>query len=89
MLFGFFAFNGGSQAAISSPGDGIAIAISIVNTVAAATGGGFVVLLLNKTPLGDGKWSMLSTVNGCLTGMVRVTFLYDVCILRNYNYVRT
>ncbi|XP_064601317.1 putative ammonium transporter 1 [Liolophura sinensis] len=70
LLFGFFAFNGGSQAAISNPGDGIAIAISIVNTVAAATGGGFVVLVLNKTPLGDGKWSMLSTVNGCLTGMV-------------------
>lgn len=33
LFFGFLAFNGGSQAAISNPGDADIVALAIVNTV--------------------------------------------------------
>ncbi|KAL5006721.1 hypothetical protein ScPMuIL_015527 [Solemya velum] len=71
LLFGFFAFNGSSQGSISSPGDGTAVSISVVNTVIAGSSGAFLTMILNKLKwIGDGKWSFLTTLNGCLTGMV-------------------
>ncbi|XP_064601316.1 putative ammonium transporter 1 [Liolophura sinensis] len=73
LLFGFLAFNGGSLGSISNPGDGAIIASVVVNTIVAGTGGAFITLLLNKTGwFGDRKWSLLVTLNGCLTGMVSV-----------------
>ena len=48
LLFGFLAFNGGSQASISQPGDGAAVALAIVNTVLGASTGGVVVLCTHK-----------------------------------------
>jgi len=33
LIFGFFAFNGGSQASITSPGDGEIVAKAVVNTL--------------------------------------------------------
>ena len=33
LIFGFFAFNGGSQASITAPGDGDVVAKAIVNTL--------------------------------------------------------
>ena len=33
LFFGFLAFNGGSQAAISSAGDADTVALAIVNTI--------------------------------------------------------
>ena len=33
LIFGFFAFNGGSQASITSPGDGDVVSKAIVNTL--------------------------------------------------------
>ena len=33
LFFGFLAFNGGSQAAIASPGDADIVALAMVNTV--------------------------------------------------------
>lgn len=71
LVFGFFAFNGSSQGSISAEGDGAAIALAVVNTVLAASGGAFTTLMLNKIKyFGDKKWSFLTTLNGCLTGMV-------------------
>ncbi|KAJ8299374.1 hypothetical protein KUTeg_023434 [Tegillarca granosa] len=71
LLFGFFAFNGSSQASIASEGDGIAVAIAIKNTIVAGSAGAFTTMLMNKSKwFGDKKWSFLSTLNGCLTGML-------------------
>ncbi|KAK3591878.1 hypothetical protein CHS0354_005081 [Potamilus streckersoni] len=72
LLFGFFAFNGSSQGHISQPGDGVIVAIAIKNTALSATGGAFTALIMNKTYFGDKKWSFLTTLNGCLTGMVSI-----------------
>uniref|UniRef100_A0A1I8F2R6 Ammonium_transp domain-containing protein n=1 Tax=Macrostomum lignano TaxID=282301 RepID=A0A1I8F2R6_9PLAT len=52
LFFGFLAFNGGSQAAIASEGDGQAVALSM--------------------KLRFGTWSLLSTINGGLAGMVAI-----------------
>ncbi|XP_052799363.1 putative ammonium transporter 1 [Mya arenaria] len=73
LVFGFFAFNGSSQGSISGDGDGAAVAMAVTNTVLAASGGAFTTLVLNKIKyFGDSKWSFLTTLNGCLTGMVAV-----------------
>jgi len=69
LIFGFLAFNGGSQAAInSSPGDGAAVGLAIVNTILGGCSGGLAVLFLNRM-LGT-TWSFLMTLNGALAGMV-------------------
>ena len=47
--------------------------MAVTNTVLAASGGAFTTLVLNKIRLfGDETWSFLTTLNGCLTGMVRL-----------------
>ena len=33
LIFGFFAFNGGSQASITGPGDGLVVSKAVVNTL--------------------------------------------------------
>ena len=48
LLFGFFAFNGGSQKTVSKPGDSVIIATAIFNTVIAGTGGAISNLVLIK-----------------------------------------
>jgi Amt family ammonium transporter len=70
LLFGFLAFNGGSQLAMSNEGDTAAVARAIVNTVIGGCGGGLSTLVIVKCT-GGRKWSYLMTLNGALTGMVR------------------
>ena len=48
LIFGFLAFNGGSQTTISNPGDGGVVALAIVNTILGASTGGMSVLFLTK-----------------------------------------
>jgi len=69
LIFGFFAFNGGSQASISAPGDGGVVALAIVNTILGACAGGLTVLFFNRFVLQQ-PWSFLMTLNGALAGMV-------------------
>ena len=69
LIFGFLAFNGGSQLAISNPGDGDVVGLAIVNTILAAATGGMTVLFFNKFALHQ-PWSFLMTLNGALAGMV-------------------
>merc|ERR1712106_133324 len=69
LIFGFLAFNGGSQAAISSAGDGDIVALAIVNTILGASTGGLVVPFTNKYIFGE-SWSFLNCLNGALTGMM-------------------
>ena len=56
--FGFLAFNGGSQGAISNVGDGEAFALAVLNTQIACSSGGITVLLVRK-PF-TGKYSIYS-----------------------------
>ncbi len=69
LLFGFLAFNGGSQAAIASEGDAEVVARGVVNTILGGCGAGLAVLFINKFVLGM-AWSYLMTLNGTLAGMV-------------------
>ena len=66
--FGFLAFNGGSQGAISNEGDGPAFALAVVNTQMACSSGGVTVLMAWK--LCTGKYSLQKAINGSLVGMV-------------------
>jgi len=71
LIFGFLAFNGGSQLTITGPGDGGVVALAIVNTILGASTGGLSVLFFCKFILaGEKKWSFLMTLNGALAGMV-------------------
>jgi len=69
LLFGFLAFNGGSQLAMSSEGDTADVARAIVNTIMGGCGGGLSTLVLVRLTSGH-HWSYLMTLNGALTGMV-------------------
>ena len=75
LFFGFFAFNGGSQASISAPGDGAVVALAVTNTILAGSGAALISLWSNKiystcAKNETSKWSLLTTINGALTGMV-------------------
>ncbi|CAL4102206.1 unnamed protein product, partial [Meganyctiphanes norvegica] len=74
LLFGFLAFNGGSQGSISQEGDAAGIAVAVVNTVIAGCSAGIIVLLMHRftSPCVNPEhhWSFLLTLNGALTGMV-------------------
>ena len=77
LLFGFLAFNGGSQLAISKPGDVETVGLAIVNTIIGGSGGGLAVLFYNKL-FGGKKWSYLLTLNGALAGMISMCAGCDV-----------
>lgn len=47
-MFGFFAFNGGSQFTISQSGDGTAVARAIVNTIISGSAAGITTILLHR-----------------------------------------
>jgi len=68
LLFGFLAFNGGSQLSITNPGDSAVVGIVIVNTIIGGCSGGLAAMFI--TWFQTRKWSYLITLNGCLTGMV-------------------
>ncbi|CAG5124631.1 unnamed protein product [Candidula unifasciata] len=72
LLFGFLAFNAGSQSSLSKPGDGTAMSVIVVNTVIAGSTSGFVTLLVHRIGILGRTWSLLSTMNGALSGMVAV-----------------
>ena len=68
LIMGFMAFNGGSQASISQPGDGEAVGRAILATLVACGTGGSTVLILYKFVIG-GSWSLSQIINGCLAGL--------------------
>lgn len=80
LVFGFFAFNAGSQARISQPGDGAVLGIACVGTIVAASAGALTSMILNNVIIffthDSSKWSLLTTLNGALTGMVRNKFMF-------------
>ncbi|XP_059082063.1 putative ammonium transporter 1 [Tigriopus californicus] len=70
LVFGFLAFNGGSQASMNRPGDGESVAMVFYATLIACCSGGAIVLIAFR--LKTGYWKFGPTVNGALTGMVSV-----------------
>ncbi|KAK3861884.1 hypothetical protein Pcinc_032195 [Petrolisthes cinctipes] len=74
LLFGFLAFNGGSQASISQPGDAGAVARAIVNTVISGSFSGITSLIVYRTGVCgvSNTWSFLMALNGALAGMVAI-----------------
>lgn len=72
LLFGFLAFNGGSQGSISGEGDARAIATAIINTVISGSSAAMFVLIFRRLPFFSrkGTWSFAITLNAALTGMV-------------------
>ena len=69
LIFGFLAFNGGSQGQIAHEGDGNVVALAIVNTILGGSTGGLVVLFIHKFILSKSYWSFLMCLNGALTGI--------------------
>ncbi|KAL9955945.1 hypothetical protein ACROYT_G037351 [Oculina patagonica] len=70
LFFGFLAFNGGSQAAISSAGDADIVALAIVNTILGGAAGALTAMIIKRLGFAEKYWSLLFTINGGLTGMV-------------------
>ena len=80
LIFGFLAFNGGSQASIANEGDAESVAVAIVNTVLGASTGGMSVLFLNRFLLKE-PWSFLTCLNGALAGKHSKIFKKGIGIL--------
>ncbi len=76
LFFGFFAFNGGSQASIVNPGDGEIVAKILVNTILSGSFAGITVVVIYF--LVNRKFSLLGCINGMLTGMVAICAGCDV-----------
>lgn len=70
LIFGFFGFNGGSVLSLESKEDAALMSLSIVNTVMAATGGGLVVIVIQK--VFQKYWSLVMACNGAIAGMVAI-----------------
>ena len=75
MLFGFLAFNGGSQLNISESGSGDVVALAIVNTFLSGSTSAFVTLFSAR--ITGRRWSLLCTINGALAGMVSYIIIKD------------
>ncbi|XP_078577341.1 putative ammonium transporter 1 [Branchiostoma floridae x Branchiostoma japonicum] len=78
LFFGFLAFNGGSQASISGAGDGQIVSIAMVNTLVSGAAGGLVAMMVKRSGLlGGVNWSLLTSINGALSGMVAICAAAD------------
>ena len=67
-MFGFLAFNGGSTGEISSPGVGQTVAKAMVNTILCGAFAALAYLFVHF--FRKGKWTVLLTINACLTGPI-------------------
>ena len=68
-MFGFFSFNGATNAKISTYEDRDVVQRSIINTMIGGTSSGLVTLLSFRLSARK-KWSLLSTINGILCGEI-------------------
>ncbi len=71
LWLGWFGFNGGSQLALGSAVDAVAMSIVLVNTNLAAAAGVLVALIISR-PL-FGRVDLLSVLNGAIGGLVAIT----------------
>ncbi|CAK5060515.1 unnamed protein product [Meloidogyne enterolobii] len=66
-MFGFLAFNGGSTGEISTKGVGQIVVKVMVNTILCGAFAALSYLFVHF--IRKGKWTILLTINACLTGM--------------------
>jgi len=71
LWLGWFGFNGGSQLAIGTADDAIAVSTIFLNTFLAGAGG--VMAAATVTRLGFGKTDVVQMLNGCIGGLVAIT----------------
>ncbi|WP_339950403.1 ammonium transporter [uncultured Albimonas sp.] len=71
LWLGWFGFNGGSQLALGSIGDGADVSRIFVNTNTAAAGGALAALILTQVVYG--KIDLTMVLNGALAGLVSIT----------------
>ena len=83
IFFGFFGFNGGSIGGITTDVHAAAYGLAVTNTIIAGAFGGMTSLMVRYVALYAGgkstSLSVISTINGALTGMVRPFF---VCLFQ-------
>jgi Amt family ammonium transporter len=71
LWLGWFGFNGGSQLAMGTADDAIAVSTIFINTFLAGAGG--VMAAATVTRLGFGKTDVVQMLNGCIGGLVAIT----------------
>ena len=71
LWLGWFGFNGGSQLAMGTATDAIAVSTIFINTFLAGAGG--VMAAATVTRLGFGKTDVVQMLNGCIGGLVAIT----------------
>ncbi|MCY4306095.1 MAG: ammonium transporter [Aestuariivita sp.] len=71
LWLGWFGFNGGSQLALGSALDVVAISNILVNTNIAAAAGVVTALVLSRPILG--RIDLMATLNGAISGLVAIT----------------
>ena len=71
LWLGWFGFNGGSQLAMGTADDAIAVSTIFINTFLAGAGG--VIAAAIVTRLNFGKTDVIQMLNGCIGGLVAIT----------------
>jgi ammonium transporter, Amt family len=71
LWLGWFGFNGGSQLAMGTANDAIAVSTIFINTFLAGAGG--VIAAAIATRLNFGKTDVVQMLNGCIGGLVAIT----------------
>ena len=71
LWLGWFGFNGGSQLAIGTADDAIAVSTIFINTFLSGAGG--VIAAAIVTRLNFGKTDVVQMLNGCIGGLVAIT----------------
>ena len=76
LWFGWFGFNGGSQLALGSAADAVAMSIVLVNTNLAAAAGVMAALAASRPILG--RVDLFAGLNGAIAGLVAITAAPDI-----------
>ncbi len=76
LWFGWFGFNGGSQLALGSALDAVAMSIVLVNTNLAAAAGVITALAVSRPILG--RIDLFAGLNGAIAGLVSITAAPDI-----------
>ena len=76
LWFGWFGFNGGSQLALGSAADAVAMSNVLVNTNLAAAAGVMAALLVSRPILG--RMDLFAGLNGAIAGLVSITAGPDI-----------
>ena len=76
LWLGWFGFNGGSQLALGSAADAVAMSQVLVNTNLAAAGGVIAALMVSRPLLG--RVDLFAGLNGAIAGLVSITAGPDI-----------